>query len=186
MTGRIRNLPSAQNLPKPTGPANAAQTTATSAQDAAALKNVAKIVRGTPLQGHEQAIVNGAKKYNVPIAFALAQFQVESQMARTGRGAVNNNPGNLRFAGQPNATNNGGFAKFGNLDQGIDAYFKNLDKNYRPFLDRNDLTGLLHKYAPPTDGNNDSSYAKLMSQLMPRYDRVLGTPPPTNSGGQLA
>lgn len=183
MTGRIRNLPSVKTQPTPTGPAEAGPAQST-AQTAQLLKSVAKIVRGTPLAGHEQAIVNGARKYNVPVAFALAQFQVESQMGRTGRGAVNHNPGNLRFAGQAGATNNGGFAKFANFDQGIDAYFKNLDKNYRPFLDRNDLSGLLHKYAPPSDGNNDSSYAKLMSALMPRYQRVIGTPPA--SGGELA
>lgn len=175
MTSRIGSLPGAITTPIRTSNSN--ELSPTSAQDANALRNVAKIVRGTPLEGHEQAIVNGAKRYRVPVAFALAQFQVESQMAQTGRGAVNHNPGNLRFAGQANAVNNRGFAKFGNLDQGIDAYFKNLDRNYRPFLDRQDLTGLLHKYAPPSDGNNDSSYAKLMRQLMPRYQKVLDTPP---------
>jgi len=165
IAGRTPSIP----LPTPasTGPKLAAA-------DPKLVQNVAKLVKGTPLAGHEQTVVAAAQKYDVPVAFALAQFQVESQMAQKGRGAVNKNPGNLRYAGQAGATNNGGFAKFGSLDQGITAYFQNLDRNYRGFLDRGDLVGLLNKYAPPSDGNNVSGYAKLMNQIVPSYEKTLG------------
>lgn len=72
----------------------------------------------------------------------------------------NNNPGNLRFAGQPGAVASGGFASFSTLAQGEDALRNQIeldasrgtDAAGRPVLTVSDL---IHSWAPP--GENDTA-----------------------------
>lgn len=74
--------------------------------------------------------------------------------------AANNNPGNLRFAGQDGATQGvGGFAKFETPEQGAVALRKQID------LDTSrgqNLGEFITKYAPPSE-NNTAQYIQQAS-----------------------
>ncbi len=68
----------------------------------------------------------------------------------------NNNPGNLRFVGQPDASpGEGGFAKFPSYDSGYNA----LKRQIQIQSDQGQtLSQFINQYAPPSDGNNTSKY----------------------------
>jgi hypothetical protein len=79
-----------------------------------------------------------------------------------------NNPGSLRFMGQPNAVNDGGFCKFNTLENGINALKSLLvnacsgkSKTYHP-----DMTLLEFQkiYSPSSDNNNPLAYANFVAR----------------------
>lgn len=76
---------------------------------------------------------------------------------------VNNNPGNLRYAGQSGATQGeGGFARFRNPLEG----FKALINQVKLDASRNHtLASFINKYAPPSE-NNTSQYLAQISQRL--------------------
>jgi len=80
--------------------------------------------------------------------------------------AKNNNPGNLRFVGQPGATQGeGGFAKFATPEAGYSA----LKNQIRLDQDRGlTLEKFINKYAPPSENNT----AQYLSQM----EKALGVP----------
>lgn len=132
--------------------------------------------RSTPsmMVGQGANILAMAEKYNVPPELALSMFAKEAQFASKGSKAhLNNNPGNIRFVGQEGATRGeGGFAKWGSMEEGIEAYFKLMDSSYRQFLDKGDIDGLVNKYAPPSENNSDL-YSKQMKEWMAGYRKML-------------
>lgn len=77
-------------------------------------------------------------------------------------GSRNNNPGNLRFAGQTGASHGaGGFASFGSITEGLAALEAQLT------LDGNrgmTLAQMIAKYAPASDGNNVGAYIADVSK----------------------
>lgn len=82
---------------------------------------------------------------------------------------VNNNPGNLRFVGQQEATKGeNGFAKFSSPEAGIKALESQIKLDASRGLT---LQQFISKYAPPTE-NNTSQYLAQMTQM-------LGVPPTT-------
>jgi uncharacterized FlgJ-related protein len=95
---------------------------------------------------------------------------MEAGFARTGTLAQqNNNPGNIRFNNQDGAVRGaGGFAKWNSMDQGIEAYFKLLDRGYRSFIDNKDWSGLVNKYAPPSE-NDSGAYTRNIVNWMQDY-----------------
>ncbi len=81
---------------------------------------------------------------------------------------VNNNPGNLRFAGQPGAVNYKGFARFKSPEAGWDALKNQImvaitgqSANYSPNMT---LLDFVKKYAPEHDNNRPDIYAKRVSE----------------------
>jgi hypothetical protein len=69
-----------------------------------------------------------------------------------GKATRNNNPGNLRYAGQRGAEENEGFARFGTMEDG----FRALERQVELDQGRNlTLRQLANKYAPKGDGDND-------------------------------
>jgi len=72
---------------------------------------------------------------------------------------VNNNPGNLRFAGQEGATEGeGGFAKFATADEGIKA----LENQIKLDASRgHTLESFVYKYAPPSENDTKKYLADL-------------------------
>lgn len=72
---------------------------------------------------------------------------------------VNNNPGNLRFAGQDGATEGeGGFAKFATADEGIKA----LENQIKLDASRgHTLESFVYKYAPPSENDTKKYLADL-------------------------
>jgi peptidoglycan hydrolase-like protein with peptidoglycan-binding domain len=147
-------------------------TPPTSGTDAAKAARINDMLKNSGLRGQGEHLLAMSKKYNVPVELALAMFQKEAQWNTTGVAPKNNNPGNLRFAewekefgGVPN----GGFTKFPSVEKGIEAYFRLMDKGYRKFIDTKDWQGMINKYAPPSDGNDSSLYAKQIGQWMNTY-----------------
>ena len=73
----------------------------------------------------------------------------------------NNNPGNLRFAGQRNATlGEAGFARFESLEEGFIAVIRQVK------LDASrghTLRTFLNKYAPPSE-NDTRNYLRFVTQ----------------------
>lgn len=76
---------------------------------------------------------------------------------------VNNNPGNLRFAGQTGATQGqGGFAKFSSPQAGLQALQKQIQ------LDAtrgHTLASFINKYAPPTENNTSQYITQAIANL---------------------
>lgn len=68
----------------------------------------------------------------------------------------NNNPGNLVFANQPGATQNGAFASFSSYDQGYQALQRQIQLDANRGLT---IQQFINKYAPASDGNDPTSYA---------------------------
>lgn len=104
---------------------------------------------------------------------------------------ANNNPGNLRYAGQPGATQGkGGFAAFPTLEAGLQALRNDIlgkmTGNTRTGLNGNStLLDFANVYAPKADGNDPAGYAKFLADqlgvsvntklgtLVPRVDEVV-------------
>lgn len=75
---------------------------------------------------------------------------------------VNNNPGNLRFAGQAGASQGyGGFAKFASPQEGYQALHQQIALDASRGLT---LQQFVYKYAPPSE-NNSSQYLQQISQM---------------------
>lgn len=72
---------------------------------------------------------------------------------------VNNNPGNLRFAGQEGATEGeGGFAKFATADEGVKA----LENQIKLDASRgHTLESFVYKYAPPSENDTKKYLADI-------------------------
>lgn len=76
---------------------------------------------------------------------------------------VNNNPGNLRYAGQKGAIRGeGGFAKFATPEDGIKALENQIKLDASRGLT---LAQFVSKYAPPTE-NNTNLYIKQVAQMV--------------------
>ena len=76
---------------------------------------------------------------------------------------ANNNPGNIRFVGQPGAVQGtGGFAKFATPEAGVQAM-----KNLLALRGRQGMTlsGLINSYAPPSE-NDTATYIRQISQKL--------------------
>jgi len=68
---------------------------------------------------------------------------------------VNNNPGNLRFAGQSGATQGeGGFARFSSPEEGVKALQRQIELDASRGLT---LGQFINKYAPPSE-NDTTKY----------------------------
>jgi preprotein translocase subunit SecE len=81
------------------------------------------------------------------------------------RGIRNNNPGNLNFAGQAGAEKEGGengrFAVFGSMQEGIAALYRQLQLYFKRGV--NTLSDIVNKYAPAGDNNNVGAYISALS-----------------------
>ena len=77
--------------------------------------------------------------------------------------AERNNPGDLRYAGQAGATNEGGFASFKTLAEGIAASNKQLNL----FASRgiNTIDKIIQKWAPPNE-NNTAAYKAYVAKFV--------------------
>lgn len=83
-------------------------------------------------------------------------IQLGSRLAQ-----VNNNPGNLRFAGQPGATpGEGGFARFPSPQAGVQALQRQIQLDAGRGLT---LAQFINKYAPPVE-NDTNLYLQQMVQ----------------------
>jgi hypothetical protein len=108
------------------------------------------------------------KAYAGAFGFGSGADQPFSKTTESGdllSGSVrNNNPGNLRdYPGGNHEVDSRGIRKFGTLKEGVEALREQIHKD----ADIRGLTlaELVHKYAPASDGNNESAYvADLMKK----------------------
>ena len=86
-----------------------------------------------------------------------------STLTAAQRKAARNNPGDLRFAGQAGATNEGGFASFKTLAEGIQASNRQLDLFAKRGI--NTIDAIISKWAPPSE-NNTPAYKAYISKFV--------------------
>jgi hypothetical protein len=82
-------------------------------------------------------------------------------------GLRDNNPGNLKYAGQAHAAKllfSGGFATFRTPQDGLIALGRQLELYRDRGLDT--VAGIIGRYAPPGDHNNTAAYVKAVAQRM--------------------
>lgn len=79
------------------------------------------------------------------------------------KGKRNNNPGNLRFAGQPGAINMGGFAHFGTMDQGIQAMANQLELYAGRGI--NTVDSIIAKWAPASENDLPAYIADVKKRM---------------------
>ena len=88
-------------------------------------KIIASIAPNSPVTG--SIIANAVSATGIDANTLMSQMQVESQYGTQGAAKANNYPGNLKFAGQPGATqgsaatDGGYFAKFATVQDGVNA-----------------------------------------------------------------
>ena len=115
----------------------------------------------TALDLHYSAddILNKVRNFNQPLSMGQnGSIQLGSHLAQ-----VNNNPGNLRFVGQPGAVQGtGGFAKFSSPEAGLQA-MKTLLTKYSSSGDT--LASMINKYAPPSE-NDTNTYVSQMAKAL--------------------
>lgn len=157
------------------------------------IKNHGKTIAGTALaavtgqlpqkvaQVGFLALAQRAVEYNKAKAAAAAKAKADADAARRGtisRGAVvaptspatpttnegNNNPGDLRFAGQAGASRgHGGFAAFPTLAAGIAAANRQLDLFAKRGL--NTIDSIISKWAPESE-NDTEGYKKGLEKYL--------------------
>ncbi|MFP2905629.1 glucosaminidase domain-containing protein [Pyxidicoccus sp. 3LFB2] len=134
----------------------------------------------TGFAGQGEHILAMAEKYDVPIDLAMAMLWKESQWGTTGQSAEHNNPGNLKFVGQPGAheafTSSGAYGSFAGwptMEQGIEAYFQLLGTHYRSEIDSGDWGALVNRYAPPSE-NDTGLYIQQVTDYAATVRRHLG------------
>ncbi len=140
----------------------------------------AKSLAETGFAGQGETLLRLAEKYDVPIDLALGMLWKESCWGSEGLSSQYNNPGNLKFVGQPGATEAftspgaaGSFAGWPTLEQGLEAYFRLLGEHYRGFIDAGDWQGLVNRYAPPSE-NNSTQYLQQVTDYAATVRRHLG------------
>jgi murein DD-endopeptidase MepM/ murein hydrolase activator NlpD len=146
------------------------------------------ILAGTGLAGEGTLIARLSQQYNVPAALALAMFKKEASFMSAGLSVQNRNPGNIRdpggyYGGTPGA---GNFRQYASREEGIEAYFKLLNREYRQFIDQGDWAGLVGRYAPASDNNNVELYARQLIEWMSRFAQQIMRPTGgRGSGGSI-
>lgn len=115
-------------------------------------------------QGNDEAAILRSLSTGKPITFnsgmggtpTAQNIQLGSRLAQ-----VNNNPGNLRFAGQTGATQGqGGFARFPSPQAGYQALLNQIKLDASRNLT---LSQFVNKYAPPSE-NDTKLYIQQMSK----------------------
>jgi len=79
------------------------------------------------------------------------------------RGIMNNNPGNLNFAGQKGAHSSGRYAAFGSMKEGVAALVRQIGLYIHRGKDT--IRKIITTYAPPGE-NNTAAYIRAVSQFM--------------------
>lgn len=127
-------------------------------------------------------IVVNRKKIGQKIQAATGVNPFKDYNMTTPTGSVpNNNPLNIRHSsaftwkGEDPTVANGAFAKFDTIQDGIRAAIINLH-TYVTKEGVNTIKGIIAKWAPPTDNNDDTAYETVvMNQLADIYPNLSST-----------
>ncbi len=116
----------------------------------------------SPAAGLGSYIYDQAKERGINPAFALAMYGQESTFGTKGAAVRNNSFGNIR-AGRH------GFKHYDDVKQGIDHWMDLMSSNA---YHGKSLAGVIHKYAPGSDGNNPRGYMAYVTNNMNKWARM--------------
>lgn len=136
------------------------------------------ILQGSGLAGQGSLILHLSIEYGVNPAFALAMFRKEANLGEQGtRAERNNNPGNIIATGgcrgEPagqgctgyygETGTDGRFGVYPSMADGIEAYFKLLDSEYKPGTKRDcdSMWCIISAYCPPEECETDEYVAQI-------------------------
>lgn len=115
-------------------------------------------------------LANSPDVYGNPGFIPAEQRAIVQPNAQGTLAQRNNNPGNLRFAGQTGATKgDGGFAKFDSYESGYQALLndikaKQTGKTRTKLNPNSTLLDLMNVYSPAADSNNPQKLAQSLAQ----------------------
>ncbi len=164
-------------------PAGSATRAARDAQTAKKIDGVLAGYSGSRMQGMGSVIIAACRKEHVPVDLLMAQLAKESTFLRSDNtlSIANNNPGNLRHAGWESqfggTPGQGGFEHFPSIQAGIQAYAHLMGSRtlpYRAMVDARDWKGLVHTYAPASDGNDEAQYVRELTDWMRMFGGKIG------------
>ncbi len=115
----------------------------------------------SPAAGLGNYIYDQAVAHQINPAFALAMYGQESTYGTKGAAVRNNSFGNIRSGSH-------GFKHYDNIKDGVDDWMNRLSSDsYRG----KNLSQIINKYAPASDGNNPRSYMAYVSNNMNKWAR---------------
>ena len=155
------------------------------------IANINAIISGTGLENMGASIIENALAYGVNPAFALAMFRKEASFAKVGTIAyANNNPGNIIATGACRGlaagsscsgnygeiSTNGRFGIYETMQDGIEAYFMLLNREYQPGSRYNcsDIPCIINIYAPPSENDSDLYIQQITSWTKDYQQKILG------------
>jgi hypothetical protein len=155
------------------------------------IANINAIIIGTGLENMGASILQNALAYGVNPAFALAMFRKEASFAKLGTiSFANKNPGNIIATGACRGltagsscsgnygeiSTNGRFGIYGTMQDGIEAYFMLLNREYQPGSRYNcsDITCIINIYAPPSENDSGLYIQQISSWTKDYQQRILG------------
>ncbi|CAN5393265.1 hypothetical protein BH10CYA1_BH10CYA1_47600 [soil metagenome] len=116
----------------------------------------------SPAAGLGSYIYDQAKERGINPAFALAMYGQESTFGTKGAAVRNNSFGNIRAGSH-------GFKHYDDVKQGIDHWMKLMGSDA---YHGKSLSGVIHKYAPGSDGNNPRGYMAYVTNNMNKWSRM--------------
>ena len=155
------------------------------------IANINAIISGTGLENMGASILQNAFTYGVNPAFALAMFRKEASFASVGTIAfANKNPGNIIATGACRGlvagssctgnygeiSTNGRFGVYKNMQDGIEAYFMLLNREYQPGsrYSCNDIPCIINIYAPPSENDSGLYIQQITGWTKDYQQRILG------------
>lgn len=149
---------------------------------------VNQILEGTGLEGYGATLAALARDQKIPLQYALAMLQKESSFLdpRNNISVENNNPGNLKFtnttesygAVRGEAAADGGYwAKFADVTQGLEGYFRLLRDAYGDWVDEgpDGFDKIIAKYAPPKSNNTAQYQQQIRAWAADFLEQILAT-----------
>ncbi len=116
----------------------------------------------SPAAGMGKYIYDQATERGINPAFALAMYGQESTFGTKGAAVRNNSFGNIRAGSH-------GFKHYGDVKEGIDHWMKLMGSDA---YHGKSLSGVIHKYAPGSDGNNPRGYMAYVTNNMNKWARM--------------
>ena len=153
------------------------------------------ILADSGLSNQGKTILEYSRQYGISPAFALAMFNKEATFASIKTRAYrNNNPGNIIATGNCNnlpansscngnygeISTDGRFGIYASMNEGIEAYFKLLSREYKPGTKRNcnDFRCIISAYCPPSECDVNKYVSQIEEWTIQYQCNILGVSKP--------
>jgi hypothetical protein len=118
----------------------------------------------SPAAGKGQALYDLGVQYNIDPVWALAFFMHESTFGTKGEARASLSLGNLRCI--PNYPCKDGYAWFPSWEAGFKSWYVLISNLYIKQWGLTTIAGIIHRYAPAADHNNESAYCAALSSAV--------------------